>query len=94
MTSLLGTKVALERLVKYLNQPEIEVETWDVSEPDVVCCSAHVRWPTAEGDPESALPFTLGELDFTLPLGKLTLVRGPVGAGKTLLVSTRASAAN
>lgn len=84
MQRLFVSKVAIERLVGFLNQPEIEVEEWETVDQDIVFDDAVIGWP-AGGDVNEG-DFKL-KLDLKLPQNKITLVCGPLGSGKTLFVS-------
>ena len=84
------TRVALGRLTSYLNQPEIEETTWDTSNLSITCEAATLAWPLSgtSGDADNSVPtFKLRDVDLTLPIGKFSLVCGPLGSGKTLFVS-------
>ncbi len=83
--------VALGRLSTYMNQPEIEPPTWDTSCQTISFQKAMIGWPKAEnaGMAERALSFSLTDVNFDIPTGRFTLVCGPLGSGKTLLVSRR-----
>jgi ABC-type multidrug transport system fused ATPase/permease subunit len=75
-------------LTTYLNQPEIDPPMGD-SEGRIICQQATIGWPTEEkDDPELTAAFTLKGLDFEPPKGQMTIVCGPLGSGKTLLVSS------
>ena len=90
VNELLSTYVALQRLVTYLNQNEIEDADWDTTEQDIVMEKATVGWPStgAEEINEGLAPFTLKDMTLKVPVNKFTLVCGPLGSGKTLFVST------
>lgn len=87
---IIQAKVSLNRLVNYLNQPEIEVPDRqdDCTSAAIVCTDAVIGWPSAtdEESGEAESDFALQNVDFTLPTGKITLICGPLGSGKTLLV--------
>jgi len=88
LQALLQAKVSLDRLTTYLNQPEIDPPMGD-SGGRIICQQATIGWPTEEKDdsiPEIAAAFTLKGLDFEPPKGQMTIVCGPLGSGKTLLV--------
>ena len=89
LQALLQAKVSLDRLTTYLNQPEIDPPMGD-SGGRIICQQATIGWPTEEKDdstPELTAAFTLKGLDFEPPKGQMTIVCGPLGSGKTLLVS-------
>ena len=91
---LLVNKVAIERLAVYLNQPEVERTNRCASDRRIIFDNATIGWPQAENIEvsEASPAFTLNDIDLCLPEGKLTLVCGPLGSGKTLLVSNIATA--
>ena len=89
LQALLQAKVSLDRLTTYLNQPEIDPPMGD-SDGRIICQQATIGWPTEEKDEltlELTPAFTLKGLDFEPPKGQMTIVCGPLGSGKTLLVS-------
>jgi hypothetical protein len=72
-----------------MNQPEIDPPMGE-SDGRVVCDHATIGWPAEEkeeGDDTPSLAFTLKNLNFEPPQGQMTIVCGPLGSGKTLLVS-------
>lgn len=74
--SLLTTRVSLGRLVDFLNQPETGHLT-DMKTDRVVFDDATVTWPETEA-------FKL-QVNLAVPDG-MTLICGPLGSGKTLLL--------
>ncbi|WVO18186.1 hypothetical protein L204_105890 [Cryptococcus depauperatus] len=84
----LTTKVSLDRLSKYLNQPEIDKERWTTASATIVCENATISWPAAEEDTTGSptQTFKMQDVNFQLPEGKLTLLCGPLGTGKSLLL--------
>lgn len=89
---LLSTKIALDRLKGYLNQDEVVLDPADVSEGAIILSDATMTWPRVEdvtGDmqtPDSERLFEIRDVSLTLPRGKMTLICGPLGSGKTLLL--------
>ena len=90
VNAILSTKVALGRLVVYLNQGEIEDANWDITDQTIILNSATVSWPKGEGDEQDTTvpPFKLRDMTLTVPEKQFTLVCGSLGSGKTLLAST------
>ena len=86
---LLVIKVAVERLTVYLNQPEVKMTTRCTSDRRILFENATIGWPKAVNVEvsEELSAFTLNDVDFCIPEGQFTLVCGPLGSGKTLLVS-------
>ena len=88
MQMVFETLVALNRLVTFLNQPEIDLADWVTTSNIIAFKDATLGWPAAaEKDAIDQKAFKLRGVDMTLPEGKFTLVCGPLGSGKTLLVS-------
>lgn len=87
---LLGVIVAFNRLVAFLNRPEVDMLDWQTEEKDITLARATFSWPIADTEgieiDEVQKPFQLSDLDFSVPRGKFTLVCGPLGSGKTLFV--------
>ncbi|KLT42676.1 P-loop containing nucleoside triphosphate hydrolase protein [Cutaneotrichosporon oleaginosum] len=88
---VLNSKVALDRLKNYLNQAEVDVSPDDVSDGMIAIDNATVSWPVPENavNPSTEPPantFRLKGISLSLPQGKMTLVCGPLGAGKTLFL--------
>ncbi|EIW65942.1 hypothetical protein TREMEDRAFT_35671 [Tremella mesenterica DSM 1558] len=84
-------KVALDRVASYLNQPEVDVEAWNTSAvpSGIVMADATVEWPGGEeGNKEELMDdkFKLSNVTLSVPEGRLTIVCGPLGSGKSLLL--------
>ncbi|RXK39909.1 hypothetical protein M231_02843 [Tremella mesenterica] len=84
-------KVALDRVANYLNQPEVDVEAWNTSAvpSGIVMADATVEWPGGEeGNKEELMDdkFKLSNVTLSVPEGRLTIVCGPLGSGKSLLL--------
>ena len=88
LQALLQAKVSLDRLTAYMNQPEIDPPCED-SGGRIICDHATVGWPVCDeaDQPKNTTVFTLKDLHFEPPQGKMTIVCGSLGSGKTLLVS-------
>lgn len=88
LQALLQAKVSLDRLAAYMNQPEIDPPQGE-SSGRIVCQNATIGWPGEAIDVEYPKlgAFTLKGLDFEPPQNQMTIVCGPLGSGKTLLVS-------
>ncbi|WVW84262.1 hypothetical protein I302_106292 [Kwoniella bestiolae CBS 10118] len=84
----LQNKVSIDRLSRYLSQPEIDTKQWENASSRIVCDHATIGWPSAEevvsGDETPR--FRLHDVGLEIPEGKLTLLCGPLGSGKTLLL--------
>jgi ABC-type multidrug transport system fused ATPase/permease subunit len=87
-----GALVALNRLVDFLNRDEVDISEWERGQGGpgndatggIVFDGLTIGWPKGEADGPGT--FELQEVDLAIPRGKLTLVCGPLGSGKTLLV--------
>ena len=81
------TLVSLGRITEFLNRSELDLSQWDTDDTFIAIEDATFSWPVA--DPEDADPkaFRLRDITVQLPQGKLTLVCGPLGSGKSLFVS-------
>lgn len=83
----------MQRIEKFLN--EVEVPDWASSlkrdpqpaasnDVEIGFENASFEWDIAQTEAPSR--FTLGPLDIRFPPGKLSLVSGPTGAGKSALL--------
>ncbi|ORX40310.1 hypothetical protein BD324DRAFT_607321 [Kockovaella imperatae] len=89
VNELLSTWVALQRLVTYLNQTEIEDADWDTTDQQIVLEKATIAWPSGDTkeDAESGInTFKLRNVSLRLPVNQFTLVCGPLGSGKSLFL--------
>lgn len=92
LTRLLQAYTSCLRIQDFLNEPETlkynQISTPGPSDPTIGFRDALFAYPGHEedGDDEEAERFRLGELDLSFPTGKLSLITGPVGSGKTTLV--------
>ncbi|WRT66672.1 uncharacterized protein IL334_003632 [Kwoniella shivajii] len=87
--AFLSTKVSLDRLSRFLSQPEIDKERWNRASDYIMCDNATIGWPSAENQSRSLgepSDFTLRDVHIQVPKGDLTLLCGPLGSGKTLLL--------
>lgn len=93
-----NTLVSARRIDAFLNEEEITPKPSTSTEPSSGISAvgfagdARFRWnaapssPAAEASPSSARAFELGPLAFMFPSGALTVVTGPIGAGKSALL--------
>lgn len=65
----------------------------DAEYEEIVLENVTASWPTAYIDPNDHKPFELQDVNLRFPKGKFTLVYGPLGSGKSLLVSSGLSRA-
>ncbi|WVQ79444.1 hypothetical protein IAT38_001542 [Cryptococcus sp. DSM 104549] len=91
----LNRKVSLERICRYLSQPEINFGHYENASRAITCSSATTGWPASEhetgGETQS---FKLADVNLDVPEGELTLLCGPLGSGKTLLLRALLGEAN
>ena len=74
--------VSLSRIERYLQAPE--VEDYFERSSEVEFQNASIGWPSAQ---PSDTAFSLTDLNLKFPAGKLSLVSGRTGSGKTLLLN-------
>lgn len=89
INALLEAKVALDRITRYLNQPEVELAAETSGSDRIALSGATLAWPVSEDaadSPESVHVFKMRDMTLEIPPGQFTLVCGPLGSGKTLLV--------
>ncbi|KIY31831.1 hypothetical protein I305_05795 [Cryptococcus gattii E566] len=85
--TFLSCKVSLDRLSRYLSQPEIDDDRWESISRRIICRNATITWPKGEDiDKGDTGRFKLEGVDLKVPEGKLSLLCGPLGSGKTLLL--------
>jgi len=84
----------MQRIEGFLR--ESEVPTWassltasydDRHTDEIGFAAATFQWPSLPKSPSTPSRFELGPLDITFPKGKLTLVGGATGSGKTALLA-------
>ncbi|KAF5385025.1 hypothetical protein D9615_001230 [Tricholomella constricta] len=92
--AMLHAYVSMQRIEGFLN--EKEVPEWastltapsdDGSNYEIGFSSATFEWPSLPKSPMSPARFVLGPLDIKFPKGKLTLVSGATGSGKSALLA-------
>ncbi|ODO00841.1 ATP-binding cassette transporter [Cryptococcus wingfieldii CBS 7118] len=93
--------VSCRRIEKYLSLAEVPTPQDNDGQGDIILSSATFTWPqddfAASAEPDTPPPhsaaltpkdaFTLADLNLQFPNGKLTLICGRLGSGKTLLLS-------
>jgi ABC-type bacteriocin/lantibiotic exporter with double-glycine peptidase domain len=82
VNAFLQIRVSLQRLVDFWNQPEISLYEGDeADEPRFE--NATITWPAEQA---SASAFRLRDVNLILPKNGFSLICGPLGSGKSLLV--------
>ena len=75
--------VSLKRIAEYFEAPE--KEHYIVPGAEISYRNASVAWPSDEDDPER---FVLRNLNINFPRRKLSVISGPTGSGKSLLLAS------
>ncbi|KAL5499194.1 hypothetical protein ACEPAH_1712 [Sanghuangporus vaninii] len=98
MVNTLQSFVSVRRIEKYLCTPDVDpVNALDNAQSPIALKSATVGWPqerkkTQESASSGSLTphrtFSLADLTLDFPPGKLSLICGKLGSGKTLLLQT------
>ncbi|ODO08343.1 ATP-dependent bile acid transporter [Cryptococcus wingfieldii CBS 7118] len=87
LQNILTSRVCLGRLSRFLSQPEIDADRWQNASRRISANGATITWPAADGiKVEESGRFKLRDVDLRIPEGKLSVLCGPRGAGKTLLL--------
>nr|XP_019007523.1 uncharacterized protein I206_07785 [Kwoniella pini CBS 10737]OCF46304.1 hypothetical protein I206_07785 [Kwoniella pini CBS 10737] len=87
--AFLSAKVSVDRICRFLSQSEIGQDRWDNTSDQIICNHAVITWPSADEKGETSeesMRFRLHDMHFDLPQGRLTLLCGPLGSGKSLLL--------
>ncbi|KAJ2394325.1 hypothetical protein GGI23_004732 [Coemansia sp. RSA 2559] len=95
MASVTGFRVSLSRIEQFLNQPEIQRlehrACADATEERLGFRNATLAWAAASTDSLLTIdcaPFALKNISIDFPAGKLSLVGGPTGSGKSSLLAS------
>ena len=81
LTDCVNAWVSLGRIEAFLNSPERLDET--INAGNITFDDASIAWPSEEA---ISRPFILRNLNFTFPKHELSLIVGPTGAGKSLML--------
>ncbi|KAL9046924.1 MAG: hypothetical protein Q9214_000374 [Letrouitia sp. 1 TL-2023] len=81
LTDFVNAWVSFGRIEEFLKSPERLDATVDAD--SISFQNAAVAWPSDKNDLES---FVLQDLSFTIPKHKLSIIAGPTGSGKSLLL--------
>lgn len=98
ITQFVRAYTSCNRVQDFLNEPETlkyrQLSKPGPSDPAIGFRDAIFAYPTLddtsaadeEAEVDDVQPFRLGQLDLNFPAGKLSLVTGPVGSGKSTLI--------
>ena len=84
-TDLIDAYISIERIERYLNSPEIAVNTNDAS--NISFENASLAWPSDEKKEAGNERYVLRNLDISFPENELSVVSGKTGTGKSLLLA-------
>ncbi|KAM5466400.1 hypothetical protein MauCBS54593_006138 [Microsporum audouinii] len=84
VTGVIEGMVSLRRLENYLNSPD--KEEYRKASPSITYTNASISWPSDTKDLEDR--FVLKNINLTFPDKELSLVCGPTGSGKSLLLGS------
>ena len=84
-TDLIDAYISIERIERYLNSPEISVNTNDA--PNISFENASIAWPSDEEKEVGDQRYVLRNLDISFPENELSVVSGKTGTGKSLLLA-------
>lgn len=93
ITHILQMKVSMERIIGYLKEPELDKYQENSSVSDIilptstsVTSAIGFQNATFTYHNENADTFTLRDLDVSFPFGKLSVIFGATGSGKSSIV--------
>jgi ABC-type nitrate/sulfonate/bicarbonate transport system ATPase subunit len=81
--ALLDSWISLKRIDEYLKAPELKNVTTDGS--TISFNHASISWPSDDSDHSDHS--TLEDVNISFPKGQLSIISGPTGCGKSLLLS-------
>lgn len=84
-TDLIDAYISIERIERYLNSPEIAVNTNDA--PNISFENASIAWPSDEEKEADDQRYVLRNLNISFPEKELSVVSGKTGTGKSLLLA-------
>ncbi|GLB35831.1 putative ABC transporter transmembrane region [Lyophyllum shimeji] len=92
--AMLHAYVSMQRIEAFLNESEVpewattlSAQAINYPDEEVGFSSATFEWPSPPRSSPSSARFELGPLDIKFPKGKLTLVTGATGSGKSALLA-------
>lgn len=85
ITDMIDANVSVRRMWEYFNAPEVEDNITEG--PDVAFEDADLAWPAEEDTLESDR-FVLRNVNLSFPSGELSVISGPTGSGKSLLLAS------
>jgi ABC-type multidrug transport system fused ATPase/permease subunit len=84
-TMLIDSYVSVQRIEKYLDAPEVSVNTKD--SPNVSFDNASFSWPSDEEKEDRDQKYVLRNVNISFPENELSVVSGKTGTGKSMLLS-------
>jgi ABC-type multidrug transport system fused ATPase/permease subunit len=84
-TDLIDAYVSIKRIEKYLNAPEITMNTNDA--PNISFDDASIAWPSDEEKEDGDNRYILRNINISFPPNELSVVSGKTGTGKSLLLA-------
>ncbi len=84
-TDLIDAFISVERIERYLNSPEISVNTNNA--PNISFDNATIAWPSDEEKEVGDQRYVLRNLNISFPEKELSVVSGKTGTGKSLLLA-------
>ena len=87
LSKAIEASISAQRIQSFLDSAERRSHGPDVG-IDISFRGATIAWPTSEGANPSSDRFRLTNLDLSFPLGRLSLITGRTGAGKSLLLTS------
>ena len=84
-TDLIDAYISVERIERYLNSPEIAVNTNDA--PNISFENASIAWPSDEEKEAGDERYVLRNVNISFPEKELSVVSGKTGTGKSLMLA-------
>ncbi|KAK4147281.1 P-loop containing nucleoside triphosphate hydrolase protein [Dichotomopilus funicola] len=84
-TQLLDAWISVQRIEDYLNSPEVPAVLQDSNK--VAFSNASIAWPSDDAKIEETDRFVLRDLNMSFPQGKLSVIAGKSGTGKSLILA-------
>ncbi|RFU32555.1 hypothetical protein B7463_g3759, partial [Scytalidium lignicola] len=85
-TDLIDAKISIERIEKYLNSPEVSVNT--INSTNISYEDASIAWPSDEEKEDGDQRYVLRDINIAFPEKELSVISGKTGSGKSLLLAS------